>query len=260
VLYDNRTVYVGTDEYDGGLHALDISRGRERWKQKLGAVRFTPLLDNNVLYVGTDAGAVFALSTEGGARLWRAGLRGAIAETMVDAGAHIVTFTNHDSVFALRKTDGAVLARGVLPGTPSAAPALAGNTIMVPVHPGVLIGLDAHSLAQQWRADANSPVLTGPVVDRDGNAYIADRDGTVYRVRDGRAEQIAQLPHSLAGSLTLARDHLVIGSYDGTLLAVSMDGKVIWTFKLDDSIVAPVAISGGAIYVPLLRGRIVKLR
>jgi outer membrane protein assembly factor BamB len=260
VLYHDKMIYVGTDESDGGLHALDITRGRERWDQKLGAVRFTPILDNNVIYLGTDAGNVMALSTNRGARIWRVGLRSAIAETLVDAGAHVIAITNHDSVFALRKNDGGLLAGGLVPGTPSAAPALSGNTLIVPVQPGAIVGLDANTLQQLWRVDTTAPVLAAPVVTRDGTAYVAARDGTLYRIRDGRAETIAQLGHAITSSLTLVRDHLLLGSYDGTLLAVSLDGRVVWTQRLDDSIIAPVAVGDGAIFVPLLRGGIAKLR
>jgi outer membrane protein assembly factor BamB len=260
VLYDRNVLYVGTDENDGSLHAREITRGGERWRVRVGAVSTTPLLGPDVIYVGTQQGAVTALALENGSRRWRVGLPGAIAETLIDAGDHLVAFGTNDSIFALRKNDGALLASGVLPGTPSAAAALAGHTIIVPIHPGAVIGVDANSLAVLWRADAAAPVLTPAAIAEDGSAYVAARDGSVYRIRAGQAERIAQLEHALSGSLTLARDHLLLGSYDGTLTAVSLDGRVLWTYAFDDSIVAPVAVGDQSVYVPLLRGRIVKLR
>jgi outer membrane protein assembly factor BamB len=260
VLYQDRMIYVGTDESDGGLHALDITRGRTRWKHKLGAIRFTPLLDNNVIYLGTDAGNVMAMSTDRGTRVWRVGLPAALAETLVDAGAHVVAITNNDSVFALRKNDGAQVAGGRVPGTPSAAPALSGNTLIVPLHSNRVVGIDVNTLALKWSADLAGPTLTSPVVTREGVAYVATRDGTLYRIREGHAEQIAQVGHAITGSLTLVRDHLLLGSYDGTLLAVTLDGKVVWKQQLKDSIVAPVAVGADGIFVPLLHGAIVKVR
>ena len=61
-------------------------------------------------------------------------------------------------------------------------------------------------------------------------------------------------------SLTLARNGLVVGLLDGTLARVNFDGAVAWSIKLDGSIFAPAAIADGALYVPLQRGRIVKVR
>jgi outer membrane protein assembly factor BamB len=187
-------------------------------------------------------------------------LRGGVAETLVDAGTHIVAFTTSDSVFALRKADGAIIARNFVPGTPAATPALSGNTIMVATQDTSIVGIDVHTLAELWRVGVSAPVLAPLVVAQDSNVYAAARDGALYRVRHGNVEKITQLEHAIAGSLTLARDHLLLGSYDGTVLAVSMDGKVAWKYRFNDSVVAPVAVGDQAVYVPLLHGRIVKLR
>jgi outer membrane protein assembly factor BamB len=260
VLYDRNTIYVATDEYDGAIFALNIARGRDRWKRTIGPVRFTPLLENGVIYAGTDGGAVAALHTENGAIIWRVGLRGGLTETLVSVGSALVAFTNTDSVFALRKVDGGLVARAHLQGTPSAAPALHGTTIIVPTQDTAIVAIDANTLAVLWRARVSAPVLTAPVVTADGSAYAAARDGALYRIAEGRVEKIAQLEHAIAGSLTLARGHLLLGSYDGTLLAVSLDGQVVWKYNFNDSVVAPVAVGDQSIYVPLLRGRIVKLR
>jgi outer membrane protein assembly factor BamB len=259
ILYQNNTVFLATDEYDGELIAVHTSRGRRQWEREVGPVRFTPLLDQNVLYVGTDRGVVHALTTQG-APVWRVGLGGSVAETPLDGGTHIVVLTAPDSVFNLRKSDGAVVARGKLPATPSAPASLSGTSILVPLQDSAIVALDAQTLTVQWRGAVSSPVLTAPVVTQDGTAYVAARDGAVYRVVAGQLQLVTQLPHAISASLTLARDHLLLGSYDGTLLAVSLAGEVVWTHRFNDSIIAPVAVGDGSVYVPLLHGRVVKLR
>lgn len=260
-LYDRNTVYVATDEYDGSLFALKTDRGRRIWKRTVGPVRFTPLLDNSVLFLGTDRGLVSALSADEGTQLWRAGFRAPIGESPLDAGDRIIVFTTSDSVFAMRKSDGGITARGSTRSSPSAPPALSGNTVLVAMQDSSIVGYDAQNLNQLWRVQTSSPVLAAPVVGENGDAYAVSRDGTVYRIREGRAQTIAALGRAVSASVTLARGHLLVGSYDGTLLAVTTsDGKVVWQHKFNDSIIAPVAVGGQAVYVPLLRGRIVKLR
>ena len=258
-LFDQNTVYVATDEYDGALFALNTERGRRRWKRTVGAVRFTPLLDNRVVYLGTDGGVVTALRTESGEPVWRAGFRAPIAESPLDLGDRIVVFTSADSVYAMRKSDGGLVAQGATSASPSAAPAVSGNTIIVPMQDSSVAGFDARTLVQQFRVRTASPVLTAPAVDERGDAYFGARDGTVYRLRAGQLEAIGNIGHSISPSMTLARDHLVLGSYDGFLIAVKLDGKVAWKHRFDDSIVAPVAVGDQSVYVPLMRGRIVKL-
>jgi outer membrane protein assembly factor BamB len=260
LLYDQNTVYVATDEYDGAVFALNTARGKRQWKRTVGAVRFTPLLDNSVIYVGTDAGTVTALRTEGGSQLWRVGLRAPIGETPLDAGDRIVVFTTSDSVYGLRKSDGAVAARGGTRASPSAAPAISGTTIIVPMQDSTIVGYDIKDFRELWRVRATSPVLTPPAVASNGDAYVASRDGNLYRIREGNAQLLANVGHSVSASLTLARDHILLGSYDGTVVAVNMNGQTVWQFSLNESVVAPVAVGDGSVYVPLLRGRIVKLR
>jgi outer membrane protein assembly factor BamB len=261
LLYDRGKLYVGTTQYDGDLVARDITRGRQLWKTRVGPIRFTPLLHQQMLYVGTDDGVVAAVRTESGDRRWRVGLRSSIAQSLIDAGDHLVAFTANDSVFALRKQDGALLARGRIGATPSALPALSGNTVIVPTQSGLVFGVDATSLATIWQVQADGPVHTPPAVTADGDIYIASRNGTLYRIRgSGQLEKLRDLGHALSPSLTLTRNHLLLGSYDGTLLAVNLDGTIAWQHSFDDSIVAPVAVADGAVYVPLLRGRIVKLQ
>jgi outer membrane protein assembly factor BamB len=260
-LYDDGRIYVGTTQYDGDLIGLDITRGRRIWKRRVGPVRFTPFLDNDVLYVGTDDGVVAALRAETGDPIWRVSLRSSIAQSLIDAGSHLVAFTATDSVFALRKLDGGLLARTRIGATPSALPALSGNTIVIPTQTGLVYGIDATSLATVWQVQADGPVHTPPAVTSDGNIYVASRNGTLYRIRaGGEIEKLGELGHAVSPSLTLTRNHLLVGSYDGTLLAVNLDGSVAWKHQFDDSVVAPVAVADGAVYVPLLRGRIVKLQ
>lgn len=260
VLYDNRTIYVSTAEMDGEIYALDVARGKRKWRRPAGPVRFTPLLENGVIYFGTDRGVVAAIRSDNTGQIWRAGFSSGVAESLVGAGAHLVVFTNGDSVYTLRKNDGGVVVRGTIGGTPSATPALSGTTLIVPTHQGNVIGVDVNTLRTLWTVEVGSPVLTAPAVTRDGSAYVAGRAGALFRIRDGRGEQLAQLEHSIAGALTLTRDHVLLGSYDGTLIAARLDGSIAWKHKFNDSIVSPVAVRDQAIYVPLLRGRIVKLR
>ena len=76
----------------------------------------------------------------------------------------------------------------------------------------------------------------------------------------GKGTQVTKLPGSATTSFTLARDRYIVGMVDGTLTTTTLDGRVVSQHRFNDSVVAPVVVQGGALYVPLLRGRIVKMR
>ena len=88
------------------------------------------------------------------------------------------------------------------------------------------------------------------------------QNASVWRITDaGRdVRRIAALGGAATGSLTLARDRLLVGRLDGALFLLDVDGDIIWRMDLDDSIVASVSVHGGAVFVPLMHGDVVKLQ
>ncbi|MFT4040705.1 MAG: PQQ-binding-like beta-propeller repeat protein, partial [Thermomicrobiales bacterium] len=62
------TAYVAT--FDHALYAFDLATGSERWSLELdGASDFGPSLADGVLYIGTDAGTLYAIGGSGTAQL-----------------------------------------------------------------------------------------------------------------------------------------------------------------------------------------------
>jgi sugar lactone lactonase YvrE len=75
-------------------------------------------------------------------------------------------------------------------------------------------------------------VACGLAFDRNGSLYVGDRSGTIFRVRDGRAEPFATLPASIAAfHLAMSpRDELFVSgptlaTYDH-VYCIAADGSV----------------------------------
>jgi len=70
VIADARHVYFGSSA-DDQVHCLDLNSGEERWSFFTeGPVRFAPTLHDGRLFVGSDDGHAYCLSTEG-KYIWR---------------------------------------------------------------------------------------------------------------------------------------------------------------------------------------------
>ena len=63
-----------------------------------------------------------------------------------------------------------------------------------------------------------------------------------------------------SGSLTAIGRRLVVGRLDGALFVLDETGGVLWRTDLEDSVIAPVATHAGVMFVPLLRGTLVRLQ
>lgn len=255
-----RTLFVATSEMNARLHAREMARGRRVWRQNIEPARFSPLLDHGLLYLGTDKGHLLALRTEDGTQVWRNHVAGSVAATLVSHGDELIVVSGMDSIYRVAKQSGAVLARSHLPSSIVGAPALSGDTLVIATYAGTVLGIDARTLAPIWRVDTGAPIYATPAVGRDGVVHALNRNAEVWQISGGKGKKVASFGGAAATSFTLARDRYVVGKVDGTVVVADMNGNVIAQHRFNDSVAAPIAVGGGALYVPLARGRIVKLR
>ncbi len=260
-------VFAVSEERDGVAYALEPLHGRIAWKEKVGYATAAPLIVGDTLVVPVEEERVVALRTADGHVAWSTRLPAPPATTPVPYQDVLAVAARNDSVYLLRRSDGAITRRGPLGGyASSTVPALMGDTLLLPVETGGLVALRLPSLerlfAVQGTTGAAVPVLAAPAVAPDGSVYFLESGGDLWRLPPGSAtaQRLAHLGGGARSALTLARNGLVVGLLDGTLARVNFDGTTAWSIKLDGSIFAPAAIADGVLYVPLQRGRIVKVR
>lgn len=254
-----RTLFAVTGEWNGRVHARDIERGRAVWRKNIGPSRHSLLLESGIVYAAADSGYVYALRSEDGEQMWRANVRGAIVATPISVGDALIVTTTMDTLYRISKRDGAIEARGHITSSVTAHPAALGNLLILATHSGAVLGVDATSLQTRWRVNTGAPILAAPIVGSDSTIHVANRDAEIWRIRNGTGSRVAQLGGAVTSSFTLARDHYVVGLVNGSVLVTDMNGSIVAQHKFNDTVAAPVAVRGGALYVPLLRGRIVKL-
>ena len=252
-------LFTGADRENGHGYAVRLVDGSPQWTRRLGTVRHAPALAGDTLWVATDAG-VHALEAESGAMLWSAELRAPVASPLL-VGPEVLVATRADTLYHLDRATGRVTARSPLPGRVSATPLAWGGVLLVPLHSGRLLAYDAGARTTRWSAELDAPILASPVHTESGGAYVLTGSAELWHLPAGAEEprRVADLDGAATGSLAVSGDHAIVGRLDGELIVVRPDGTIAWRQRLDDSIVAPVAVAGGAIYAPLLRGTLVKL-
>ena len=262
VVRAGQRIIAASDQRNGKAYALRLDRGRTAWDRSIGAVEFPGLIVDDAVYFVTERGRVVALDLSKGEERWRVDVRGAPTSTPVPHRGSVLVTTARDTLYRIDRQSGRIEARVGLPGSVSAAPAVVADTVYLPLHSGDVVAYQLPELEELWRAPFGAPILAAPVVGQDGSLYVLNRDAELWRVRAGAraGEKLASLTGAARASLAATRDRLLVGRLDGKLLVLDMDGRVLWERDFGDSIVAPVTVADGAIYVPLLRGTIVKLR
>ena len=254
-------IFVATASRDGRVYALDAARGRRLWDARLRSpATADPVLAGDRVIVSSVRGELSALHAEDGRTLWRVSIPGAQLGAPVLDGDAVLLATARDTLLRVATADGRVLATRALPGTPSAPLARNGRTLLVPLHPGLLAhyALPALELA---RVDTiGAPALAAPAVAADGTVYLLTANAELWRADDFGATRLAALGGSARESLTLAANGLLVGRLDGTLLLLRADGTEVWRRAFDGPLRAPVVLGGGAAYVSVLNGKLVKLQ
>jgi outer membrane protein assembly factor BamB len=255
-------VFVVAGEREERAYAFDLERGREIWSSRTGRVLFEPAFADGVLLVANEEGQLLALSTRSGETLWEVRPGGPPAIPPFVAGGHVLLATRRDTLYRIDPGTRAVSAKLALGSTPSASAVVHGDLAILPLHSGEVVAVAVRDFSASWRVTLPASSLAPAVVGPRGDTYVLTRSADVWRVpaEGGAPERVVELGGAVSASFTSTRDGLLIGRLDGALFHVAFDGRIIWRYDFEDSIVAPVVAHGGALYVPLLRGDLVKLR
>ncbi len=143
---------------DGHLYALDRATGQTRWRFATeGRVRSTPAVAEGRVYVGSGDGRVYALDASSGDLLWRADTEG-------------VSLFSGDFGFDRR--------------TVQSSPAVADGRVFVGARDGFLYALDAASGRRLWRVDHQVSWVNGSPAVARGLVVVGSSDGRFVHAVD----------------------------------------------------------------------------
>ncbi|MGI8956399.1 MAG: PQQ-binding-like beta-propeller repeat protein [Chthoniobacterales bacterium] len=273
--------YVYTASLDGNLYAFPTSCDgtcAPAWAAPVGALgtNSPPTLSDGKIYIGGYDGRVYAFDATSGAELWSGQVNPPIGDPLNFAPA-----VSGDKVFVAGD-------RGIyaFPGScstpctplwisrtefsPSAAPAVAGTTVLVADYQGTIYAIDAATGASKWKG--NIAAIPHAIAVARGVAYLASGRGELvaYAVAGCGSAVCGPLWKSKPSGFTLftptvANGVVYVGALDfiytqGDVLAYPAncsDGcRPLATIVLGGANETPVAVAGGRIYATTVNGNI----
>lgn len=224
------TVYVSSR--DGAIHAIDAAEGLsvdpDAWPVSIaGVVESAPAVatadqsgrSEATVFVGNEAGQVYAVSAETGETDWTTPVENAariptppaVADGIVYVGSQGRGGAQSGYVHALDGASGNQLWEFDTSGVVVGSPAIADGTVFVGSRSGSVFAIDAASGAEQWSFDTGQPITSAPAV----------ADGTVY-----------------------------IGSWSGEVLGLdAANGDELWSFETNQRVWGHPAVADGAVFV-----------
>jgi len=227
---------VVAQSYEGRVQGLDFKTGEKLWvfnsNVPVLTVRgtSTPILSNNMVYVGFANGRVLSLEATTGAIAWEA--RVAIPQ-------------GRSEIERIVDVDGTML--------------LVGKELYAASYQGRLVAIDVPSGRKMWQQDISS--FAG-VSQGFGNVYVTDEDGTVIAyLRNGQGERWSQpaLGYRELSRPTPVSSYLAVADFEGYVHLLSqIDGEFVGRVKVDgDGARADMLADGNRLYVYGNSGKLV---
>ncbi len=165
----------------GIVYALGLNRElRWRFRARRGILS-SPLVHNNMIYIGSLDWNFYALDIRSGWSAWRYRTGGAIASTAA-VWEELVFFGSADgNVYALDMNDGRVVWKHETEGQVTGSPTVYEDAIYIGGVDGALYCLDARSGSVRWRYQTEGAITGAPEIV-DGVIYVGSSDHYVYAI------------------------------------------------------------------------------
>jgi outer membrane protein assembly factor BamB len=242
---------------DRHLYALDLATGKEKWKQKLGAMRASPGVKGGRVYVGDIEGRFHCVNAADGKVLWTFEADGEI-QAAANFHKDNVIFGSHDANLYCLSPDGKKVWAAPVDGPINAAAAVVGDkTFATGCSDGVLHVIDANTGKELGAIDLGGQTVATAAVAGDrvfasmvSNQVVAADLAKRERAWAFEAPKRQQPFHS---SPAVADGIVVAGSRDKKVYGLdAKTGKEVWHVETAGQVDASPVVVGGRVYVGCL--------
>jgi len=248
-----------------------------KWRfQTAGAVRSSPTVADDVVFVGSTDGRLYALDATLGAELWHFEGDSPVVSTAAVAGGLVFYGDRAGVLRALDRTDGTLrwdFPTG--PDTPlpwgnegwdyyTSSPTVLEDIVLFGSKDGSLYAVEAETGSELWRYPTDGQIWSSPAV-ADGTVFVGSADGSLHDVdlasgeprwrydTEGRSHVSAEFGfdrRTIQSSPSVADGRVFFGSRDGNLYAVEAEtGSLAWRFDHEVSwCVTSPAVDNGVVY------------
>ena len=156
--------------------ALDASTGKEKWHYDTGAIEIksSPVIADGTLFVGSNDGSVYAITTDKGTLKWKYSTSNNI-ESSPSVRNGVVYFGSTDSnFFALDALTGNVIWKFPNSGPVLSGPAISNDIVYFGTRNNFIYALDANSGKMLWKNSTgqnDKDYITSPAIS--GNMLFA---------------------------------------------------------------------------------------
>lgn len=224
---------------------------KELWSfQCEDEVRSTPLIYDDVLYVGCYDNNVYALDAENGSFQWKYGTEGGIATRPVIYHDWVLIGSEDNRLYSLSRDSGDLIWTYYADGPIRSSPTLFENHLFFGCDDAHLhvVNLETGGLA--WKTAAAGPIWSSPLV-ADERVYYGAESGDFYCTDfRGELKWRFRAKRGIISSPLMVEGLLYVGATDWTIYAIAAEaGWEIWRFRLGKATMSTPAYAEGKIFI-----------
>lgn len=221
-----------------------------------------PLIADNMLYVGSASGNVYAIDRLKGKKIWKTDTKGAVYGGVALADNQVYVGDAKGVVYALDAASGKEIWHQDLGSDIMSTPLVNGSTLYLTTMAGQLAAINRATGTRLWQTPkristgeftvrgSSSPVLFGKLVIAgfgDGSLVASDAT-TGNSVWERNLGGRTAMMHDVDGTPLLIGDRLYVGSVDGSLNCIqASSGQTIWAAPIPTP--NDAALDNGTLYV-----------
>jgi len=239
---------------DKHLHAIDLAKGKELWKKKLGIMKASPSYREGKLVVGNIEGKVFCLDAKTGDQLWAFDNEsGEISSGCSFHGDSTIVAAQGMPVTCLNAKGEKVWAFEIDGGS-NGTPTVVGDICFASGCDSHFHAIDAKTGKELWKLELPGQAAATPAI-RGSTAYIGTVTNQVVAIDLKEKTKLWQFEAPRKSqpfySSCAVTDKLVLaGSRDKKLYALdAKTGEEVWSAVTEGSIDASPVIAGSKVYV-----------
>lgn len=218
---------------DGYLYILDLNGKLQKSVEVGKRLWATPVSDGTYIYVASLDHFVYAVDPATYQIVWKRDLGGSIAAAPAVAADTLFSGSFASRLHALQLPSGQPRWEAATQGWLWGTPLVVGETVYVNDLKGQLYAFDRASGQLRWQRGPNGPAVAGPtyfgqaivMLTESGKVHAYDEQGNLLweRALSGR----------LYTSPAVAADRLLVAPMQGDslLVALDMEGNLVWTFN-----------------------------
>jgi outer membrane protein assembly factor BamB len=196
--FANGVVYISS----GDLVALDAKTGKFLWSYPIGNqgapfnIDSAPVVSNDIVYVGTNVGVVYAIGISSHSLLWSYTTGGDISSNLAVGNGVVYAASEDGNLYAFNAYSGAILWKNPL--AYSNSPALANGVLYVAVNIASgcnLEALDAATGKRLWQYNLTCTVQDPSVAD--GRVYAGSGSIYAFGLPSGGSDELSSKPPGL---------------------------------------------------------------